>query len=179
MRLQKLIEDCKKHERKAQERLYHMYAGKFFSLCLKYSPSYEQAKDNLQDGFIKIFENIGQYKGKGSFEGWMTRVIINTSLKGYQNKTIFLSIKDEEIANPDVEIEVENLSVDFLTKIIEELPERYRLVFNLYAVEGFTHKEIAEVLKISEGTSKSNLSRARLKLKEKIEAGLLLNSRQE
>jgi len=177
--LQKLIEDCKKQDRKAQERLYHNYSGKFFTLCLKYSSNYEQAKDNLQDGFIKIFENIGQYKGKGSFEGWMTRVIINTSLKGYHNRTIFLTIKEEEIANPDIEIELEDLSVDFLIQIIQELPERYRLVFNLYAMEGFSHKEIAQMLKISEGTSKSNLSRARLKLKERIESGSLLNSKQE
>ncbi len=179
MILQKLIEDCKKQDRKAQERLYHNYSGKFFTLCLKYSSNYEQAKDNLQDGFIKIFENIGQYKGKGSFEGWMTRVIINTSLKGYHNRTIFLTIKEEEIANPDIEIELEDLSVDFLIQIIQELPERYRLVFNLYAMEGFSHKEIAQMLKISEGTSKSNLSRARLKLKERIESGSLLNSKQE
>lgn len=179
MKLQTLIKDCKKQDRKAQERLYHIYAGKFFTLCLKYSSNYEQAKDNLQDGFIKIFENIGQFKGRGSFEGWMTRIIINTSLKEYQNGTIFLSIKDEEIANPDVEIELEDLSLDFLKQIIQELPERYRLVFNLYVMEGFSHKDIAILLNIAEGTSKSNLSRARLKLKERIEAGSLLNSRQE
>ena len=179
MSLQNLIESCKQQDRKAQERLYQIYAGKFFALCLKYSNNYEQAKDNLQDGFIKIFERIDQFKGNGSFEGWMTRIIINTSLKSYQNRTIFLSVKEEEIADPDVEIDIEDLSIDFLTRIIQELPDRYRLVFNLYAVEGFSHKEIADFLKISEGTSKSNLSRARLKLKEKIEAGSLSNSRQE
>ena len=179
MKLEYLIEGCKQQDRTAQERLYRIYGGKFFSLCLKYSNNYEQAKDNLQDGFIKIFENVGQYKGNGSFEGWMTRVIINTSLKCYQNRTIFLSIKEEEIADPEIVIEIEDLSIEFLTRIIQELPDRYRLVFNLYVLEGFSHKEIAKVLKISEGTSKSNLSRARMKLKEKIEAGSLSNSRQE
>lgn len=177
--MQKLIQDCKRQDRKAQERLYQIFSGKFFTLCLKYSSNYEQARDNLQDGFIKIFQNISQYKGKGSFEGWMTRVIINTSLKEYQNKSIFLSVKEEEIEDPEVEIEEEEISADFLIKIIQELPERYRLVFNLYAMEGYSHKEIAKLLNISEGTSKSNLSRARLKLKEKIEYGIHINSRQE
>lgn len=125
---QKLIEDCKKQDRKAQQRIEKIYAGKFFTPCLLYSSNYEEAKDNLQDGFIKIFENIGQYKGKGFFEGWMIRIIINTSLKGYKNRTIFLFIKEEEIANPDVETELKDLSVEFLKQIIKELPERYQVV---------------------------------------------------
>lgn len=170
MGIKELIVQCKKQDRKAQERLYHIYSPKFFTLCLKYSDGYEQAKDNLQDGFIKIFQNISQYKGTGSFEGWMTRVIINTALKKYKkNPSVFLTINEEMVEEPEVEVEEETLSVDFLIKIIQELPERYRLVFNLYSMDGFSHKEIAGMLNISEGTSKSNLARARLKLKEKIE----------
>lgn len=170
MSLIKLIQRCKKQDREAQEELYRLYSGKFFTLCLKYSAGYEEAKDNLQDGFIKIFQNIHQYKGKGTFEGWMTRVIINTALKKYQSQSVFLSIEEDYPEEMQVETENEVLSKEFLIKIIQELPERYRLVFNLYALDGYSHKEISKLLKISEGTSKSNLSRARLKLKEKIES---------
>lgn len=170
MKLDNLISQCKKQDRKAQERLYHLFSGKFFTLCLKYSSNYEQAKDNLQEGFIRIFQNISQYKGKGTFEGWMTRIIINTALKEYQKKSIFLTVNDQEFEDPEVEIDEEEIPVDYLIQIIQELPERYRLVFNLYAMDGFSHQEISELLKISVGTSKSNLSRARVKLKEKIES---------
>lgn len=169
MGLKKLISQCRKHDKEAQEKLYRTYSGKFFTLCLKYSCNYEQAKDNLQDGFIKIFENISQYKGKGSFEGWMTRIIINTALKKYQNQSIFLTIDEEHLQEPEIEVDEEELSVDFLIQIVQELPARYRLVFNLYTMEEYSHKEIAEMLNISVGTSKSNLARARLKLKERIE----------
>lgn len=161
---------CKELDRNAQEELYHMFSGKFFTLCLKYSSNFEQAKDNLQEGFIKIFQNISQYKGRGTFEGWMTRIMINTALKEYQNKSLFLSITEENLEEPEVEIDEEQISVDFLIQIIQELPERYRLVFNLYSMDGYTHQEIADLLKISVGTSKSNLARARLKLKERIES---------
>ncbi|HET7360355.1 MAG TPA: sigma-70 family RNA polymerase sigma factor [Salinimicrobium sp.] len=171
MSLKKLIKACKQQDGEAQEKLYNMFSGKFFTLCLKYSSTYEQAKDNLQDGFIKIFHHIHQYKGKGSFEGWMTRIIINTSLREYQNKPIFLNLDEERIEEPEVEVDETNLNGDFLIKIIEELPERYRLVFNLYVLDGFSHKEISQMLNISVGTSKSNLARARLKLKAKIETG--------
>lgn len=171
MSLKKLIAQCRQQDRKAQEELYHQFSGKFFTLCLKYSRNYEQAKDNLQEGFIKIFTNISQYTGKGTFEGWMTRIIINTALKEYHKKTsTFLSINEEILEDPEVEIEEDELPVDFLIQMIQELPERYRLVFNLYAMEGYSHQEIADLLKISVGTSKSNLARARMKLKEKIES---------
>lgn len=170
MSLNTLISACKKQDRKAQEKLYHQFSGKFFTICLKYSSSYEQAKDNLQEGFIKIFQNISQYRGKGKFEGWMTRIMINTALKEYQKKSIFLTVNEETLEEPEVEIEEDQVSVDFLIQIIQELPDRYRLVFNLYAMDGYSHKEISEMLNISVGTSKSNLARARLKLKERIES---------
>jgi RNA polymerase sigma factor (sigma-70 family) len=168
--LKRLIAQCRKQDRKAQEELYQTYAGKFFTLCLKYSANYEQARDNLQDGFIKIFQNISQYKGSGSFEGWMTRIMINTAIKKYETKSFNLTVYEEQLEDPEVEIDDNIVSTDFLLQIIRELPERYRLVFNLYSMDGFTHKEIAKLLNITEGTSKSNLSRARLKLKEQIEA---------
>lgn len=176
MKLEKLIQGCKKKDKKAQEQLYHLFSGKFFTLCLKYSSNYDQAKDNLQEGFLKIFNNISQFKGKGNFEGWMTRIIINTTLKEYQNKTIFLTINEEQLEEPEIEIEEGVLSIDFLLKIIQELPERYRLVFNLFSMDGFSHQEISELLGISLGTSKSNLARARQKLKEKIECEIQIKS---
>lgn len=170
MSLEELITGCKKQDRQAQEELYHRYAGKFFSICLKYSNNYEQAKDNLQEAFIKIFENIDQFKGKGSFEGWMTRIMINTALKQYKkNASVFLSIQDDIAEEPEVEVEENEFSTMELIKMIQELPERYRLVFNLYVMEEHSHQEIAEMLNISVGTSKSNLARARVKLKEIIE----------
>lgn len=165
-----IIKGCKQQDRNAQEKLYHQFSAKFFTICLKYSSSYEQAKDNLQEGFLKIFQNISQYRGKGKFEGWMTRIMINTALKEYQKKSIFLAVNEEILEEPEVEFEEEQISVDFLIQIIQELPDRYRLVFNLFAMDGYSHKEISEMLKISEGTSKSNLARARFKLKERIEA---------
>lgn len=177
MSLKKLIQKCKQQDREAQETVYRQYAGKLFTLCLKYSSSHEEAEDNLQDGFLKIFGKIDQFKGKGSFEGWMTRIMINTTLKKYQNRSMFLvSIDEEHLEAPEVEIDEEKVSGDFLIQIIQELPDSYRLVFNLYAMDGYSHKEIAEMLQISVGTSKSNLARARQKLKERIETEMGSNS---
>jgi len=167
--LKKLIHRCKQQDIWAQEKLYLLYSEKFFTLCLKYSGSYEEAEDNLHDSFLKIFEKIAQYKELGSFEGWMTRIVINTALNKASKQTVFLTIKGGYVEDPEVEIDEETISTDFLIKIIQELPERYRHVFNLYAMEGHTHKEIGEILKITEGTSKSNLARARQKLRERIE----------
>lgn len=168
MDLNKLIALCKKQDRDAQEELYKTYAGKLFTICLKYSEDYEQARDTLQDGFIKIFQHISQFKGDGKFEGWMTRIIINTAIKKCETKIFHLTINEERIEDPQVEINEERVSTEFLMKIIQELPERYRMVFNLYSMDGFSHKEIANMLKITEGSSKSNLARARMKLKEQI-----------
>lgn len=171
MSLNKLINRCKKQDRQAQAELYNRYADKFFTICLKYSNNYEQAKDNLQEGFIKIFQNISQFSGHGTFEGWMTRIMINTALKQYKkNASVFLSIKEDIAEEPEVEIEENEFSTDVLIEMIQKLPERYRLVFNLFVMEDHSHQEIADMLKISVGTSKSNLARARMKLKEMIEA---------
>lgn len=168
MSLKKLIHRCKQQDIWARENLYRMYSGRLFTLCLKYSGSYEEAEDNLQDSFLKIFEKISQYKGTGSFEGWMTRIVINTALTKVSKQTVFLTIKEDYIEDTEVEIDEETISTDFLIRIIQELPDRYRYVFNLFAMEGHTHKEIAEILNITVGTSKSNLSRARQKLRERI-----------
>ncbi|GAB2762796.1 hypothetical protein GCM10010465_04690 [Actinomadura fibrosa] len=120
-----------------------------------------------------IFEKIAQYKDKGSFEGWMKRIVINTALQKYRKQTVFEIIREEHLKEPELEIDEDEIPVDFLLKIIQQLPDRYRQVFNLYALDGFSHKEIAEIMNISTGTSKSNLARARVILKEKIESSLI------
>ncbi|UJH90249.1 RNA polymerase sigma factor [Antarcticibacterium sp. 1MA-6-2] len=169
MSLDQLIHNCKKQDIKAQEQLYRLYANKLFAVCLKYSGSYQQAEDNLQDGFMTIFDKIKQYQDKGSFEGWMKRIMINTTLQKYRKQTVFEIYNEDILKEPALEIDEEILTVDYLLEIIQELPNRYRQVFNLYALDGFSHKEISEMLQISTGTSKSNLARARMILKEKIE----------
>ena len=169
MGLHQLIINCKKRDIKSQSEIYHLYAGKLFALCLKYSKTRQSAEDNLQDAFITIFDKIEQYKFKGSFEGWMKRIVINTSLQTYREKNVLNLVEENYPDEVEIEINEEDLSLDFLLKIIRELPERYRMVFNLYVLDGYSHKEISSMLNIAIGTSKSNLSRARLILKEKIE----------
>ena len=169
MSLEQLIEQCKKNDTKAQSQIYKLHASKLFSLCLKYSRNYAEAEDNLQDAFVTIFKKISQFKNKGSLEGWMKRITINTALQCYRSVGVFDIINEDQIEDVTVEINEDEISIDFLLAIIQELPDRYRLVFNLYALDGYSHKEVAEMLNISTGTSKSNLARARLILKEKIE----------
>lgn len=169
MDLEQIINDCKKQNIKAQEQLYRHFSPKLFSVCLKYSRSYVEAQDHLQDGFLLIFEKIGQFSHKGSFEGWLKRVVVNNILQQYRSSS-FLSLVNEQVeAEVEVEIETDEISTEFLMKIIQELPERYKLVFNLNVIDGYSHQEIADALKITVGTSKSNLSRAKAILKEKIE----------
>lgn len=169
MILEQLIYECCKNNTKAQEQVYRLLAPKLFSVCLKYSRNYEEAQDNLQESFLIIFEKINQYKNTGSFEGWAKRVTINYVLQQYRKQNVF-EIVSEKIADEDeIEVDDENISLEFLTKTIQELPDRYRLVFNLYVLDGYSHKEIAEMLGINVGTSKSNLARAKAILKSKIE----------
>ncbi|MEC5165242.1 RNA polymerase sigma factor (sigma-70 family) [Flavobacterium sp. PL11] len=168
MALEQIIADCKKNHPKAQEQLYQLFAKKFFGVCLKYSRNYDDAQDNLQDGFIIIFKKIEQFTGKGSFEGWAKRILINNALLRLKDVR-FLEIIDDHIASVDVEIDDETISLEYLLQIIQELPDQYRIVFSLYVLDGYSHKEISEMLKISTGTTKSNLFRARLILKEKVE----------
>jgi RNA polymerase sigma factor (sigma-70 family) len=167
--LNQLIENCKINDTKAQSELYKLFSSKLFSVCLKYSRNYAEAEDNLQDAFLTIFKKIEQYKNKGSFEGWIKRITINTVLQQYRNEKVFDIINENIIEDVDIEVDEDALSIDYLLKIIQELPDRYRLVFNLYVLDGYSHKDIAEMLDINIGTSKSNLSRARQILKDTIE----------
>ncbi|MGO2357601.1 MAG: RNA polymerase sigma factor [Mesonia sp.] len=170
MSIEKLIKNCKKQDLKSQEKLYHLFSHKLFAVSLKYSRNYAEAEDNLQDAFITIFKKMKQFCFKGSFEGWMKRIVINTALQRYRKQQhVFEIVHEERIEQPEVELQEEEIPLKFLLQIIQELPDRYRMVFNLYALDGYSHKEIAETMSISVGTSKSNLARARGILKQKIE----------
>lgn len=168
MNLEQIIQGCQKKDLQAQEQLYRLYAGKMFALCLKYVPDRDEAQDYLQDAFLIVFDKIKQFENKGSFEGWIKRVFINHILQQFRKRS-YLAVVDENIPET-VEVEIEEgIPPEFLFQIVQELPERYRLVFNLYVFEDFTHQDIADALNINVGTSKSNLSRAKLILKKKIE----------
>ncbi|SFZ90033.1 RNA polymerase sigma-70 factor, ECF subfamily [Flaviramulus basaltis] len=169
MSLNQLIENCKIDDTKAQGELYKLFSSKLFAICLKYSRNYAEAEDNLQDAFLTIFKKIEQYKSKGSFEGWLKRITINTALQRYRNEKVFDIINENTIEEVEIEIEEDSISIDYLLQIIQQLPDRYRLVFNLYVLDGYSHKEIANMLNINIGTSKSNLARARQILKQTIE----------
>ncbi|MFN7674766.1 RNA polymerase sigma factor [Flavobacterium sp.] len=169
MDIKQLINDCQKNDRKAQEQLYRLYSPKLFAVCLKYSRNYTEAQDNLQDGFLIIFKKIEQYSFKGSFDGWLKRVMINHVLQQYRQETFLSLVKEDVPDDEEIEIDDEDISLEYLLKIIQELPNQYRLVFNLYVLDGYSHQEIAEMLTINLGTSKSNLARAKMILREKIE----------
>ena len=118
---------------------------------------------------MTIFNKISQFSNKGSFEGWLKRIAINTTLQCYRRKGVFDIINEDQIEDVSVDIDNDEVDIDFLLNCIQELPDRYRLVFNLYVLDGYSHKEIAEMLNITTGTTKSNLARARLILKDKVE----------
>lgn len=169
--IKNIINGCLKGYRRDQELLYRRYAAKLYAVCLQYAADDEEARDILQEGFIKIFENLVHYKHEGSFEGWIRRIIVNTALEKYRSKHTLYRVDDipEPDADPDTE-DYSGLEADDLLGIIRELPPKYRMVFNLFAIEGYSHKEIGKMINISEGTSKSNLSRARIILQRKVKA---------
>jgi RNA polymerase sigma-70 factor (ECF subfamily) len=167
-----IIKGCLSGNRRDQELLYRRHSAKLYAVCLQYSGNDEEARDILQEGFIKIFENLHNYKHEGSFEGWMRRIVVNTALEKFRSRHNLFRVDDiDTITEPEAEPDTEDYSgleaVDLLY-IIRELPPKYRMVFNLYAIEGYSHKEIGGMLNISEGTSKSNLSRARIILQRRV-----------
>lgn len=167
--LDRIIDKCKQGDRQAAEKIYQIFSAKMFALCLRFSKDRADAEDTLQDGFIKIFTSIGQYTGKGSFERWMKRIMINTAMEKFR-KNPPLQIVEElpEIEdNEDIDEEV-SIPEEVLADFVNQLPERYKMVFNLYVIEEMSHKDIAALLGINEGTSKSNLARAREILKRKV-----------
>ena len=169
-----LLAGCLAGDRRFQEMLYQRYSGKMYAVCLRYAANTDDAQDLLQEGFIKVFKNLDRFRSEGSFEGWVRRVFVNTSIEHFRRKVNINSISDRE------EIGIEDFSATALDKLaekdiialIQELSDGYRTVFNLYVVEGYSHREIADLLGISEGTSKSQLARAKGILQKKVAAYL-------
>lgn len=165
-----LIQGCIRKDRECQKALFLRFAGKMLTVCRRYARHEMEAEDLLQDAFIKVFTNIEKFSSKGSFEGWIRRIVVNTALKNYQKH----SFQKERIGLEDYEDEtveptaVANLGEEELLKLIAELPDGYRVVFNLYAIEGYSHKEIAAALGIGESTSRSQLVKARKLLQSRI-----------
>ena len=171
---QKLIDGCKRGEPKSQKSLYDAYAGKMMAVCMRYCGNdRDTAMDLLQDGFIKVFTYIGSYDGRGSLEGWIRRIVINVALDYVRTSDLLKNAESIEAIN---ETSVENidsstidkLSAEELTEIIGELPSGFRTVFNLFAIEGYSHKEIAEMLNITESTSRSPLINAKQLLQKRL-----------
>jgi len=169
--LEDLVKDCKKNRPDAQRKLYERFSGKMFAVCLQYSKDYTEAEDILQDGFIKVFTKISQFDFKGSFEGWVRRIMVNCALERYRKQNLLYTVGeirdyDSKLSCDDVMSEISSKE---LLNLIQELSPQYKMVFNLYAIEGYSHQEIGDMLGISVGTSKSNLSRARVILQDKVE----------
>jgi RNA polymerase sigma-70 factor (ECF subfamily) len=165
-----LIDGCRKGDPASQERLYRQFSAAMYGLCLQYASSEEDAQDILQDGFIKVFRKIKQVKEPRALPGWIRRIMINTALEKYRSQVVLERIDSTHEGLNLVEDDsiLDRMSADTLVGLIQGLSPKYRMVFNLYAVEGYSHKEISDMLGISEGTSKSNLSRARAILQDKV-----------
>lgn len=166
-----LIKGCINRESRMQEELYNRFAPKMYAVCLRYSNNTDDAQDLLQEGFIKIYKNLDRFRAEGSFEGWVRRVFINTSIEHYRRKvTLFSTSEKEETLIQDSSWNaLDKLAEKDIIKLVQELSPGYRTVFNMYAIEGFSHKEIGGILGISEGTSKSQLARAKGILQKKVE----------
>lgn len=164
-----LIKGCIEGDRRMQKQLYDQFSPKMYAVCLRYMGNADDAQDILQEGFIKIFKNLERFRGDGSFEGWVRRIFVNTAIEHIRKKKLNLSLteKEDTIEFKSVSA-IDNINEKDLLKIVRDLSPGYRSVFNLYVVEGFSHKEIGELLGINEGTSKSQLARARMILQEKI-----------
>lgn len=154
-----------------QEELYRRFSPKMYAVCYRYANNADDAQDLLQEGFIKVFRNLHRFRAEGSFEGWIRRVFVNTSIEHYRRKSVKLnSVSEKEeatIEDSDISA-LENLAEKDVLRIIQELSPGYKTVFNLYVIEGYSHKEIGDMLSISEGTSKSQLARAKAILQKKI-----------
>ena len=165
-----LIEGCIRENSKHQRELYRRYAGKMLVVARRYARHQMEAEDIVQDAFIKVFDNIGKFAGKGSFEGWVRRIVVNTALKkqdrkSFRNEQIGIENREEGSLQPEA---YADLNAEELLGMIARLPDGYRLVFNLYAIEGYSHREIADLLGIKESTSRSQLVKARKMLQDLV-----------
>ena len=159
-----------KGDRKIQRELYQRFAPKMYGVCLRYAGNAEEAEDILQEGFIKVFNKIGSFRNEGSFEGWIRRIFVNTAIEHFRKKTYLQPITEYEESTVEGKYlsVLDNLAEKDIIRLVQQLSPGYRTVFNMYVVEGYTHKQIAEALGISEGTSKSQLSRAKLILQDLV-----------
>ena len=166
-----LIEGCIRGDRKMQKELYERFAPKMFGVCLRYASSNEEAEDILQEGFIMVFKKIGSYRNEGSFEGWIRRIFVNTAIEHFRRKTHQQPITEKEESTVEGKYlsVLDALAEKDIVQLIQQLSPGYRTVFNMYVIEGYSHKQIAEELGISEGTSKSQLSRAKQILQELVQ----------
>lgn len=166
---QELVKGCIKGNRKSQEEFYKIFAPKMYTICLSYANRKDDAMDILQDGFIKAFRNIKKFNSDGSLEGWLRRIIVNTAIDYYRKhkKEIpFLDSAEIQISDQGKENVFSSLGLEDILGYLSRLPDGARLIFNLYAIEGYNHREIAKKLNVTEGTSKSQFNRARTLLKE-------------
>jgi RNA polymerase sigma factor (sigma-70 family) len=168
--IDELLEGCKAGNRKMQEALYKHTAAKMMAVCMRYAKDRMEAEDTLQVGYIKVFQKVKEYRGDGAFEGWIRRIMVNTAIESYRKNLKAMNVVPIEDAyeQPSTGFDFSRLGMQDLMKVIQKLADGYRLVFNMYIIEGYSHKEIAETLGISEGASKSQLSRARAILREEI-----------
>lgn len=173
--LKAIIDGCLQNNRRSQEELFKLFYGKMLSVCMRYTNDKDNAQEILQEGFIKIFEKLGAFDYKGSFEGWIRRIIANTAIDSIRKskKDPYLSDKDEDfklgaenLMEEREKLETIDLKAEVAMEAIQQLSPAYRAVFNLYVLEDYSHKEIGEILGISEGTSKSNLAKARMNLQK-------------
>ncbi len=176
--IKRLVDSCQKGDRRSQEELFKAFYGKMLTVCARYANDMDEAQDILQDGFIKVFSSLGSFNNKGSLEGWIRRIVVNNAIDYVRKKRDFLvkfsdDSKIEDVHSyDDYDVEGEKLTklkAEKVIDLIQDLSPAYRTVFNMYIIENYTHKEIAEKLNISIGTSKSNLAKAKGKLKELFE----------
>lgn len=165
-----LIKACSKGDHKAFKKIYDQHSGTMYSICLRYMNNQDEAQDALQEGFIKVFKNIGKFKSFGSFEGWLKRIFINTSIEQIRKRKIHLDVTD--INTNEIKLthaqETGSMDADKMMLLVQQLPPGYRTVFNMFVVDGYSHKEISEHLGINENTSKSQLFKARKQLQLRL-----------
>ena len=165
-----LLQGCLSGNRRMQEELYRRFSPRMYAVCLRYAGKAEEAEDILQEGFIKVFRKMDSYRGDGSFEGWMRRIFVNTAIEHFRRKRYLMPVteREENTIEGKYNSVLDDLGAKDILALVQELSPGYRTVFNMYVVEGYTHREIADMLGISEGTSKSQLSRAKVILQDMV-----------
>lgn len=169
MKEEDIINGCKKEQRQAQEALYKKYASRMLGVCFRYANDILEAEDTLLEGFVKVFDNISSYSGKGAFEGWIRRIMVNVALNKIRSRNKNLSfVEDFNFDVKDIQSPIDKIQHKQLLEALNRLPEGYRLVFNLFVIEGYSHQEIAEQLGIKEATSRSQFAKSKTYLKKII-----------